>query len=82
MDVIEKAPNRLFECEPSTSQGPMIRRRDTAGGSSVDPHLGLGADLFPEFKTVLPGEDSVDEDSDGCPLPGTPEEESLMDPKV
>lgn len=85
MDEIEDASSSLCGCEASTSEGA-VRRRDVAGASGADPGLCIDANLslltVPEFKTVLPGDDSVDEDSDGNPLPGTPEEESLMDPKV
>ncbi|KAF2353588.1 AdipoR/hemolysin-III-related [Trinorchestia longiramus] len=82
MDGIEEVVCYEFSDEPSTSQGN-ARRRPVRTSTSVDPSLDLGADLelFPEFKNVLTENDSLDGDSEGCPLPGTPEEESLMDPK-
>lgn len=39
----------------------------------------LETDLFPEFSKLL--EDAGDDESEGCPLPGTPEDESLIDSK-
>lgn len=80
MDEIEEVGSLDFCDGPSTSRGD-ARRRQVKSENPVDPAL-ADLDLFPEFKSVLGGEDSVDEDSEGCPLPGTPEEESLMDPKV
>lgn len=40
----------------------------------------LETDLFPEFSKLLEV-DAGDDESEGCPLPGTPEDESLIDSK-
>nr|XP_045592482.1 adiponectin receptor protein-like isoform X2 [Procambarus clarkii] len=59
-----------------------VRRRTL--GRTIDKDFTddatLETDLFPEFSKLLedvPGDD----DSEGCPLPGTPEDESLIDAK-
>ena len=82
MDEIRSAPSCEVENGPSTSKNS-VRRRETAQRSHEEEHeLDIERDLFPEFENVLDGGNSVDDESEGCPLPGTPEEESLMDPKV
>ena len=44
----------------------------------------LDSDIFPEFCKLLEGNEATgdDDDSQGCPLPGTPEDESVIDTKV
>ena len=64
--------------------GTKIEVRKRILGASLDKDLcdgGLEQDLFPEFTKLL--EDAVpgDDESEGCPLPGTPEDESLIDAK-
>ncbi|MPC11594.1 hypothetical protein E2C01_004264 [Portunus trituberculatus] len=64
--------------------GTKIEVRKRTLGTSLDKDLCDGAleqDLFPEFTKLL--EDAVpgDDESEGCPLPGTPEDESLIDAK-
>lgn len=66
--------------------GTKIEVRKRTLGTSVDSKDlsdgSLEQDLlFPEFTKLL--EDAVpgDDESEGCPLPGTPEDESLIDSK-
>lgn len=64
--------------------GTKIEVRKRTLGNSMDKDLSDGSleqDLFPEFTKLL--EDAVpgDDESEGCPLPGTPEDESLIDSK-
>lgn len=62
----------------------LVRKR-TLGSTSMDKDLSDGSLeqelLFPELSKLL--EDAVpgDDESEGCPLPGTPEDESLIDSK-
>ena len=64
--------------------GRKIEVRRRTFGNSLDKDISDGSldhDLFPEFTKLL--EDTVpgDDESEGCPLPGTPEDESLIDAK-
>ena len=56
-------------------------RERTLDGSN---NLLEDSDLFPEFSQLLQVNESTadDDDSQGCPLPGTPEDESIIDAKV
>lgn len=61
-------------------------RKRTLDQRSVDtdkdlPDAALDPDLFPEFSKLLEDHEPGDDDSQGCPLPGTPEDESLIDSK-
>lgn len=61
-------------------------RKRTLDQQSLDtdkdlPDAALDSDLFPEFSKLLEDHEPGDDDSQGCPLPGTPEDESLIDSK-
>lgn len=56
-----------------------VRKRTLLGASTSEDSTALDRDLFPEFSKLLEDSVSGDDESEGCPLPGTPEDESLID---